>query len=148
MALIVPASSWTGAACEFTGATRWIVLGPMAEGAWLRKLHVTIYSPSTGRCIFCPVLTSVGEPNVTALRAGRPLVQVGGQVLHGKPCLNWMSVDLLNIGFDLYVGLEIATDARWLVCLVEEQGGTMNATVTVSAELVRFGKGKSEAPGE
>lgn len=138
MSVIVPAKSWTGAVCEFAGATRWIVLGPMAEGAWLRKLHCTIYSPSTGRIVFCPVLTSVGEPNVRALAVGRPLVQVGGLTLHGKPCLNWMSVDLLNISFDLYVGLEIATDAKWLVCLCEEQGGIMNATFTVSAELVRL----------
>ena len=136
--LVVPAKSWTGCACEFAGVTRWIVLGPMAERTWLRKLHVTIYSPSTGRCLFCPVLTSVGEASVTALAAGRPLVQVGGLVLHGKPCLNWMSVDRLNISFDLFVGLEIATDARWLVCLCEEQGGLMNATFTVSAELVRM----------
>lgn len=145
MGVIVPAKSWTGAACEFSGATRWIVLGPMAEGAWLRKLHVTIYSPSTGRCVFCPVLTSVGEANVVALAVGRPLVQVGGLVMHGKPCLNWMSVSLLDVSFDLYVGLEIATDARWLVCLVEEQGGVMAATFTVSAELVWLESGPKGA---
>lgn len=138
MPVVVPAKSWTGAACEFSGATRWIVLGPMAERAWLSKLHVTIYQPQTGRIVFCPVLTSVGEPNVTALAAGRPLVQVGGIVLYGKPCLNWMSLNLLNISFDLYVGLEISTDAKWLVCMVEEQNGELNATITVSAELVRL----------
>lgn len=138
MPRVLPAKSWNGAACEFSGADRWIVLGPMEEGAWLRLIRLTIYSPSTGRCTFCPVLTSVGEPNVTALAAGRPLVQQGGILLHSKPCLNWMSVDRLNISVVLYVGLQIATDARWLVCYCSEQAGLMSATFTVSAELVRL----------
>lgn len=138
MAIIVPARSWTGGTGGVAGAERWIVLGPMAEGAWLRRLFVSVYAPGAGRVSFCPVLTSVGEPNVTALRAGRALIDQGGVVLFNKGALVWTSFEGLSVELYVYVGLQIGTDARWLVCLCTEEGGLANAGFAVSAELVRL----------
>lgn len=135
---IVPARSWTGGTGGVAGTQRWIVLGPMALGSWFRRMQVSVYAPGVGRVSFCPVLTSVGEPNVAALAAGRALVDVGGLSLYNKGALLWTSWEGLSLNFHIYVGLRIETDARWLVCMCTEEGGLQNAGFNVSAELVRL----------
>lgn len=138
MSVVIPARSWTGQVAGLQVGTEWILLGPMAPGTVLRRLSGVVHQESASRVIFCPVLTSVGEKNVTAFRAGRPLIDDADMAVLGKPALMWDVQSNLFVSFVLWVGLPIEENARWLLCEVENASADAKLSLTVSAELVRL----------
>lgn len=144
MAIVVPGKGWCSAVGGATARTDYGLLGPFADGDYLRRITVMITADGVTQGRFAATLGASAEASAEAFRAGSPLIQRSGAVTHTIPHFFWYGVAGVPLWFHIPVGVVGAVGARYVVWVWSAGAEAVNKWILVGAEVLRFGKGPKE----
>lgn len=122
--------------------TRYFVVGPMAEGSWLRRVRVFWISEATTRLSIGLALGGVNEASAAAYIGAVGLISPGDYTLNDKPSVGLLVGGVLGAWFDVPVGVRIKSGARWLLGVVSSNIAEADVSVVVAVECQQAVKGE------
>lgn len=144
MGMVVPGRCWNTAVYWTAPCTEYGILGPFAEGDYIRRVLVAIGGTVADHGRFAASLGRSGEATAEAHGVGVPLIQRSPYDVDGIPQMAWVT----NTGglFRTWLPLGIGGDvgSRYLVFVVTSTAVATIASCVVGAEVLRFEKGPKE----
>lgn len=114
-----------------------VVVGPMAEGSWLRRIRVFWCAEATTLLTVGLALGSVPEASAVAYGAASALIYPGSWTRQGHPAISMTVVGAAQGWFDVPCGLEIYSGARYVIGYVQSSVVDAGVTVSFALECVR-----------
>lgn len=138
MAIVVPGKCWCTAAYWTQMSTNYGVLGPFAEGDYIRRISVMATGVVANHGRFSASLGRSGEATAESHRAGVPLIQRSTYYVNGVPQLLWSHQS--EGEFFMYVPVGIGGDvgSRYVVFVVVPAGAELSGCMVVGAEVLRI----------
>lgn len=144
MRAVVPGKGWVSAAGSQLDFVHYGILGPFAEGDYLRRVTVMITADGACGGRFAATLGPSGEATNAAFVRGMPLIQRSLETWQTIPDLFWYAVAGVPLWFHLPVGIVGSVGSRYVVWFWSASTAEVAKTVLVGAEVLRFGKESRE----
>lgn len=138
MSGIVPGRCWNTAVYWFADCLEYGMLGPFAEGDYIRRVSVAITGTALDHGRFAASLGRSGEATAEAHGAGVPLIQRSPYDVDGIPQMAWAipAGGLFWMSLPLGIGGDVGS--RYLVFVVTSTADQTIASCVVGAEVLRF----------
>lgn len=144
MKAIVPGRSWC-TCCHGTGeASCYGLLGPLAEGDYLRRLMVAISANGAQYGRFAASVGPSEQANLQSFEAGVPVIQRSTLTAGIVPCLVWYAAAGAPTWFWIPVGIVGSVGARYVVFSWNCVEAEVQSSIVVGADVLRF----ERVPGE
>ena len=138
MSAIVPGRSWC---TVFTGvgvASDYGLLGPLAEGDYLRRLMVMINVNGVQGGGFAAAVGPSDQATLESFESGVPVIQRSDVTSGIVPCIYWHAVAGAPTWFWIPVGIVGSVGARYVVFAWNTLHETVQSTIVVGADVLRF----------
>jgi len=140
MSIVVPGKCWTTAITGPGSETYFGVLGPLAEGDYLRRLQITIMANGKGTGRFAASFGPSEQPNQASMSAGVPVIQRSTAAIGGVPAFEFFVVDGVTVNLVIPVGVRSTVGARYLIFYVRAGTADVGYTFIVSLDVLRADK--------
>ncbi len=139
MAVVLPGQGSMAAAQTASGATGFVLLGPLCAGCTVIRAVLHLTSDVAEICRLAMSFGISSQGNVQALNKGTPLVQRADGVVGRQPGASFLSSMTSPILFWIPVGITVQEGPRFIVAGLECGGssGTMFWSVGVEVVEVR-----------
>lgn len=143
--MVVPGRSWcTVVEEDLVVASAYGLLGPFAEGDYLRRVGVMVISDGVTSGRFGARLGISNEATQEAYESGASIIQRSMYSPGGIPEMRWYAVAGVPLWWWIPVGIVGDTGSRYLV-FHYSMAGVQHKTMIVSTDVLRFKKGPKEA---
>jgi len=136
MAVNVPGRGWCCTVRGAPGTVYYGVLGPFAEGTYLRRVTLQVGGDAVQVAEIGVVLGASGEPSQVAYEAGRTLVERSTSYNFGSPSIVLDVAVGLNPKIVLWPGVRISSGARYCIVMFQPGAGPVRAELIATAEVV------------
>lgn len=123
-------------------ATKYFVVGPMAEGSWLRRIRIFWVAEAQTLLSIGLALGGVQEASAAAYIGAVGLIAPGDYVRHDKPAIGLLVGGSLGGWFDVPVGVQIKSGARWLLGVINSNIAEADVSIVVAVESLQSTKGE------
>lgn len=144
MATMVPGRSWCTVDIQLGTATAYGLLGPLADGDYLRRVAVTIEADAATQGRFAATLGASGEASEGAFRTGVPIIQRSTGVTYNVPHYFFYVVAGVPSWFWIPVGIVGSVGSRYVVFVWNAAGETVNRTIMVSLDVMRLARDRKD----
>jgi len=141
---IIPGKGWASVVNWTESGAYYGILGPFAEGDYIRRLEVMVTGAIANNGRFCASLGRSSEATVASLRSGIPLIQRSTFAVGGVPVTFWAHGAFGQTTFVLPVGIGGDVGSRYVVFMVNPLGADVDGCGLVGAEVLRFSKAEKD----
>lgn len=138
MATVAPGRCWNTCVYWTSPCTEYGLLGPFAEGDYVRRLQVSITSTAADRGRFSSSLGRSAEATAEAHAAGVPLVQRSPYEVNNIPQFGWSVPTGGQFRLWLPLGIRGDVGPRYIVFVVTSMAAATIGSCVVGAEVLRF----------
>jgi len=114
----------------------WGLLGPFAEGSFLRRLMLHVSGDAAFAMSIGAVLGPSGEASEVAFRAGKTLIDRSTDYYFGAPVLRVDVVAGTSPRYVLTPGVKIHSGSRYCVVMFATSAGPARVTLCATAEVL------------
>jgi len=138
MASIVPGRGWTVADQGEGVEARHVVMGPFAEGDYIRRVTIGVWCTANGEINIALSIGPSGEASREALNNGTPLISRGRGTVGTIPSLNMHVGGYVGANLWLPVGIRGSVGARFIVTELAYRTVDVNYAVLLGTSVMRF----------
>lgn len=141
MAVVLPEVGRTAFMSMLGDSTEYVVLGPFAVGAFLRRMWFSVSASAPGVLIVGAALGPSMEATEVAFRAGAPLIDSSDQLENGQPVVVFQVAAGVSPQMVVPCGRRVNEGARYVVVCMVIGAAPAIGTLVVSIEVLRVSGG-------
>lgn len=138
MSAIVPGRSWCTTHTGTGIVSSYGLLGPLAEGDYLRRLMVMLSVDGAQEGRFAATIGPSDQATLQSYEAGIPVIQRSNVTSGIVPCIYWHAAAGAPAWFWIPVGIVGSVGARYVVFAWNTLHGETQSTIVVGADVLRF----------
>lgn len=142
--MVLPEVGRTAFLSLIFNSTEYVVLGPFAEGAWLRRLWFSVSADAVGALTVGAVLGPSAEATADAFLAGASLIDSSDQRFGGQPVVVFQVIRGVAPQMVVPCGRRVMEGARYVVVCAHVGAAPNASTLIVGIEVLQVARGRLE----